>query len=220
MFEIGGTVFSFPSKKKKMTDEERLTRCRERNRVHAKNTRERKKEQNHLLEMQINNLRAATLKMREEMTDGGETASGSTSTSARYNSSTTTSSKSDEDSENMNFTFEKRFKSDAEDYDDPIASSEALLRFSRGEQEPGSLTEFSLCHKNDEHPNMTPDEIEVIRRERNRMHAKKTRMRKKKALAEMQQVPDPELGCSSILYSTCVLGGGNASERDLHIEDT
>lgn len=34
----------------------------------------------------------------------------------------------------------------------------------------------------------TPEEIEKFRRERNRMHAKKTRLRKKKALAEMQKV--------------------------------
>lgn len=33
----------------------------------------------------------------------------------------------------------------------------------------------------------TPDEIEQQRRERNRMHAKKTRLRKKKVLADMQQ---------------------------------
>lgn len=57
--EDGTAVFTFHSRKKKMTEEERLLRCRERNRIHAKNTRERKKEQSELLEMKIAELSAA-----------------------------------------------------------------------------------------------------------------------------------------------------------------
>ena len=55
------SVIAFQSKKMKMTDEERLTRCRERNRVHARNTRERKKEQSELLELKIKELSATVI---------------------------------------------------------------------------------------------------------------------------------------------------------------
>jgi hypothetical protein len=61
-------------------------------------------------------------------------------------------------------------------------------------------TQISATLSDDEELEMNPDillkdkttcstnELEMIRRERNRMHAKKTRLRKKKMLAEMEAV--------------------------------
>ena len=59
LFGEDGSAFAFPAKKKKMSEEERLQRCRERNRIHARNTRERKKATNELLEVRIAELSAA-----------------------------------------------------------------------------------------------------------------------------------------------------------------
>ena len=44
------------NKKRKLTDDEKLNRCRERNRIHARNTRERKKLQMDTLQMRVHQL--------------------------------------------------------------------------------------------------------------------------------------------------------------------
>ena len=44
------------TKKRKYCDDERLQRCRERNRIHARNTRERKRVQMESLQQKIQNL--------------------------------------------------------------------------------------------------------------------------------------------------------------------
>ena len=150
-----------------MSEEERLVRCRERNRIHAKNTRERKKERNELLEMQINQLKAATLQLRQE--------------TASDDSLSATMLESGMEPLDYLQTIKKRKPTeDTLSSNDELNTNNHQLIFHESSR-------FSQLQKKDAHTR-TPEEIEMLRRERNRIHAKKTRMRKKKVLADMQQV--------------------------------
>lgn len=168
MFDLGGGhIFTFPSRKKKLSEEERLIRCRERNRIHAKNTRERKKERNELLEMQINQLKAATLQLRQE--------------TANEDSSPPDIIESGMEPLDYLQTIKKRKPTE-----DTLSSNDEL-NINNHQLIFHENSRFSLLQKKEAHTR-TPEEIEMLRRERNRIHAKKTRMRKKKVLADMQQV--------------------------------
>ena len=167
MFDLGGGhIFTFPSRKKKLSEEERLIRCRERNRIHAKNTRERKKERSELLEMQINQLKAATMQLRQETSND------------EY--PTTVIENSLEPLDYLQTLKRRKPTEDTLSSNDELATNNHPLVFSENSR-------FSMVQKKDAHTR-TPEEIEMLRRERNRIHAKKTRMRKKKVLADMQQV--------------------------------
>jgi uncharacterized protein YggL (DUF469 family) len=166
-------------RRKKLSEDESLKRCRERNRKHARNTRERKKMQMDALQRRIQELTEEkyTLTSANEVSVASILISLTGQDSANFDKESNdllfassprknTSHPRDE----MNKTIEKIHSHVAAMLidNDEFDVNHALLRCDR-----------STC---------TTVELEKIRRERNRMHAKKTRLRKKKMLQEMEAI--------------------------------
>ena len=138
-----------------------LSRSRERNRIHARKTRERKKLQMSLLEARVNELKTETSRLRQlvderytadllvGMSLGGEDKKIPLQSSAMLCGPSTTTSTTQEQVPEENGSVQKRVRR-------------------RGKY--------------------TPQEREKIRRERNRMHAKKTRDKKKTQFDLNEQV--------------------------------
>ena len=166
-------------RRKKVSEDESLKRCRERNRKHARNTRERKKMQMDALQFRIQQLTE-----EKHMLNSANEVSVASILISLTGQDAATSDKESRDllfgssprkndlypREEMNKTFEKiqnhvaAMLIDNDEFD----VNHALLRCDR-----------STC---------STLELEKIRRERNRMHAKKTRLRKKKMLQEMEAI--------------------------------
>lgn len=159
--------------KAKLCEEERLKRRREKNKLHARNTRDRKKQQIDELELRIEELIDEKLKF--QMND-----SKSSIASILISLGNGSSKSNDEDSQNdmmkksaqntANCTLEKlrQYVSNLLMDSDDLDFDHDLLQKDR-----------SSC---------TTAELALIRRERNRMHAKKTRLRKKKIQEEMELI--------------------------------
>mmetsp|Transcript_780 Transcript_780/g.1707 ORF Transcript_780/g.1707 Transcript_780/m.1707 type:complete len:415 (+) Transcript_780:132-1376(+) len=172
-------------KRRKLTEDERLQRCRERNRVHARNTRERKRAQMDLLQLRIQELSD-----EKRGLENFEPAESSVASILMSLSSTPLAQS------NSCFPFsEACFPfSDANPGADNASQNFAAETIER------LKTQISATLSDDEELEMNPDillkdkttcstnELEMIRRERNRMHAKKTRLRKKKMLTEMEAI--------------------------------
>ena len=111
--------------------------------------------------------------------------------------------------------------------DNEQSSSENSHEFSLLDRNKGTSSFPKDVHYNNPSYSSTdPDEIERVRRERNRMHAKKTRLRKKKVLADMQQVNTAPCSIAlSMLHiyniGVCCVGVGSreAAVRDSVAQD-
>jgi len=169
------TFVSEVRKRRRMSSEERLQRSRERNRVHAKKTRQRKKMMMEALSSRIEDLKNEFSKLRQivderytayillvmaganEKGDGASMPGGSKTDAAATGSKLASASLAEILGPNH---------SHAEEDEDLDEAPQKRTR-RRGKY--------------------TPAEREHIRRERNRMHAKRTRDRKKLFLEESQQ---------------------------------
>lgn len=157
-------------KRRKLTSDERLKRNRERNRMHARKTRERKKKQSFALQQRISELQSESNQLRQ-IIDDRFTACALLGLSQETNqagekipilSSATICKKSNFDiidsSDSLNI-----------DHLSPSTKSPTNKRVRRRGK-------------------YSPQERERIRRERNRMHAKRTRDKKKMFLEASEQI--------------------------------
>lgn len=150
-----------PLKKKKLASDERLKRSRERNRIHARKTRERKKLQMGMLESRVNELKSESQRLRQ-LVDERYTAdllvvlSTGSGNKVEVQSSATLCG-----------------TAAAQPASTEMSSEEVMASASKRSRRRGKYT---------------PQERERIRRERNRMHAKKTRDKKKSQFDSNEQV--------------------------------
>uniref|UniRef100_A0A7S2REX0 BZIP domain-containing protein n=1 Tax=Rhizochromulina marina TaxID=1034831 RepID=A0A7S2REX0_9STRA len=159
-------------KRRRLSSEERLQRSRERNRMHAKKTRQRKKMQIEALQARIDELKTEFLGLRQivderytayillVMSGAAENGSGASFLSSSAEGPSTLGSK---------FTSASLAQIIGRDPDAEDDKEEAPQKRTRRRGK------------------YTPAEREHIRRERNRMHAKRTRDRKKLFLEESER---------------------------------
>jgi hypothetical protein len=167
-------------KRRKLSDEERLKRCRERNKLHARNTREKKKVQIDALHKRIEQLTDEKMKLINEKSEKSVAdilmALSGTGASSNPDDIDTFSAKINDGS--ISSAREETMKILGK-----IRSQVSSLLVEESdidkEASPKLPKDRSLCSAFD---------LEKLRRERNRMHAKKTRLRKKKMLAEMERI--------------------------------
>ena len=156
-------------KRKKLTCDERLKRNRERNRMHARKTRERKKKQSFALQQRIKELQSESNKLRQ-IIDDRFTACALLGLSQQTNQA----------GENIPILSSATIckKTDFENID----SSESF------NIEDTSPTKSPTNKRVRRRGKYSPQERERIRRERNRMHAKRTRDKKKMFLEASEQI--------------------------------
>jgi len=153
------------TKRRKLTGDERLKRNRERNRMHARKTRERKKKQSFALQQRISELKIESNLLRQ-MIDERFTACALLGLSQQTN----------QDGESI-----------------PIMSSATICKKSTNHNgsdvaENMNSENASPIRRARRRGKYSPQERERIRRERNRMHAKRTRDKKKLFLEASEQV--------------------------------
>lgn len=158
-------------KRQRLSEEDRLQRCRDRNRVHAKNTRERKKVQMEIIQMRIERLHEEKAKLSRQVLD--------TTVAGILISLSSQSTPVDTTAVDTSF-LEKGTSSVTATFDqikNQVADEMSDLEMADDDME--SLKKDKAHY--------TPEEVDAIRRERNRIHAKKTRMRKKKMMKEIEE---------------------------------
>jgi hypothetical protein len=184
--------------------EERLARSRDRNREHARRTRLRKKAQLQALQSRVKELQDESRMLRQTVEECS-IASILLGLSSGYNREQDDELAEIQDACNAEtertfFTMtgkRKRFVSDAGDGPPPmklkIKGQTTLVGGAGGKSHINWKTGVYLDEKG-EQKQLTSDELESLRRERNRMHAKMTRDRKKlfissveKTIAELEQ---------------------------------
>ena len=153
------------TKRRKLTGDERLKRNRERNRMHARKTRERKKKQSFALQQRISELKIESNLLRQ-MIDERFTACALLGLSQQTN----------QDGESI-----------------PIMSSVTICKKSTNHNGNDAADNMnsenaSPIRRARRRGKYSPQERERIRRERNRMHAKRTRDKKKLFLEASEQV--------------------------------
>ena len=168
-------------KRRKLSDEERLKRCRERNKLHARNTREKKKVQIDLLHKRIEQLTDEKMKLINEKSE----KSVADILMALSGASNTDSNPDDID----------KFSSKINDGSISSAREETMKILGKIRSQVSSLLVEESDIDKEASPKLPKDrslcsasDLEKLRRERNRMHAKKTRLRKKKMLVEMERI--------------------------------
>jgi len=183
------------SSKKQTTSHERLKRSRERNKIHARRTRQRKKEHMQDLEKKAKILKQTQISLKlltnEKNTANILIAMFSTEVSLEPKSTTT------------DLRIEELLKRSTEDIPDvsQIPEMPALVLpghhnnrkrdfilnykdiVTDGQKLPDDGIDYDLLAK--DRSKCTSTELDKIRRERNRMHAKRTRDRKKRFMDEM-----------------------------------
>jgi len=169
-------------KRRKLSDEERLKRCRERNKLHARNTREKKKVQIDALHKRIEQLTDEKMKLINEKS---EKSVADILMALSGGASSTDSNPDDIDkfAEKINNGSISSAREETMKILGRIRSQVSSLLVEESdvdkESSPKLPKDRSLCSASD---------LEKLRRERNRMHAKKTRLRKKKMLVEMERI--------------------------------
>eukprot|EP01038_Epipyxis_sp_PR26KG_P013968 gene13968-18736_t len=167
------------SKRRRLTDEERIKRCRERNRVHARNTRERKRMQMEQLQSRIQELIDEKQRLKLVIPDAS-VASILMSLCVASDIDAKQDDSKIESKEDTSINAEK--KSEATILLEKLRSQVSALL---SDDEEFDSMDPSLFMPKDK-SSYTSSELTMIRKERNRMHAKKTRLRKKKMLSEME----------------------------------
>jgi len=179
------------------SEEDRLARNRERNREHARRTRLRKKEQlkksqervkvleeeNEKLKLSIEECNVASILISLAKQDASSVLETSKcSLPERELSSTATEISREGSQEPLRAPIKrKRFVSNA----DEIASS-------KGSSKSAKKTQINwksgiMCDENGEQRQLSPSELDALRRERNRVHAKMTRDRKRMFMMNIEQ---------------------------------
>ena len=157
-------VLDDDTKRRKLTGDERLKRNRERNRIHARKTRERKKKQSFALQQRISELKVESNLLRQ-MIDERFTACALLGLSQQTN----------QDGESI-----------------PILSSATVCKKSSLDFTSSDIADMNVdiaspIRRARRRGKYSPQERERIRRERNRMHAKRTRDKKKLILEASEQ---------------------------------
>jgi len=144
---------------------------RERNRIHARNTRERKRQQMDLMQKRIEQLYNEKSSLSKQLVDN--TVAGILITLSSVNDK----SIDKDNGAHLNDIMSDGMRS----YEDIRARISHSLSDSEDVDSCSDLL-------NKEKSSCTSEELDIIRRERNRMHAKKTRLRKKKMIQEMESI--------------------------------
>lgn len=184
--------------------EDRLARSRDRNREHARRTRLRKKAQLQGLQSRVKELQDESRMLRQTVEECSIASIllglSSGDTKAQDDEFTEIQNACNAETERTFFTMtgkRKRFISDAGDGPPPmklkIKGQTTLVGGAGGKSHINWKTGVYL-DETGEQKQLTSDELESLRRERNRMHAKMTRDRKKlfissveKTIAELEQ---------------------------------
>lgn len=141
---------SLLSRKRHMAPDDKLARCRERNRMHARKTRERKKNQMNALQQRIEDLHAESKELRLKIDERY---------TARLLIGLTSNCADMEDCISSGMLCSDSYSNTADWFRD-----ETAIPYQKRVRSPGKYSQL---------------ERERFRRERNRMHAKRTRDRKK-----------------------------------------
>mmetsp|Transcript_25359 Transcript_25359/g.27712 ORF Transcript_25359/g.27712 Transcript_25359/m.27712 type:complete len:459 (-) Transcript_25359:542-1918(-) len=153
-------------KRKKLTSDERLNRNRERNRIHARKTRERKKFQTSAIQNRIHQLFEEGQKLRQ-MIDERYTASSLLGLSQSPNT------KRENDQNKVALVPSSTI---CNNFYENIITENNWIKDTNGNPYFQPVQTAKRVRRSGK---LNPQEREKIRRERNRMHAKKTRDRKK-----------------------------------------
>mmetsp|Transcript_28186 Transcript_28186/g.38765 ORF Transcript_28186/g.38765 Transcript_28186/m.38765 type:complete len:576 (-) Transcript_28186:130-1857(-) len=195
-------------KRRRFSDDERLKRCRERNKIHARNTRERKRMQMETLQQTIQDLIDEKVRLTSLIPDASIASilMSLNQPSANGTGLSKTSSEADlNGAENNNKHEEIAALSQALMHQESELSKEARRRanltIEKLRLQVSALLnvdeELDVNHMSPNNANVCTEkdrskfsksELSQIRRERNRLHAKKTRLKKKKMLAEMELI--------------------------------
>lgn len=172
------------SKRKKSLSEEdddsKLKRCRERNRFHARNTRERKKNQIEMMLSRIDKLNEERAVLSAQVVDTTVADILMTLSSQEKSSSADKIGINDDDDD------EKHSNSSKTRSNTQMKSLDQICAHVMKELVDDNDIQADLELLNKDKTACTSEELESIRRERNRLHAKKTRLRKKLMLQEME----------------------------------
>lgn len=160
-------------KRRRLSSEERLQRSRERNRMHAKKTRQRKKMQIEALQSRMEELKAEFTGLRQIVDDRYTAYILLVMSGAAENGSGASLPTSG--SEDSNWLGSK------------FTSASLAQIIGRDPDEEELDKEEAPQKRTRRRGKYTPAERETIRRERNRMHAKRTRDRKKLFLEESER---------------------------------
>ena len=170
-------------KRRKLSDDERLKRCRERNKLHARNTREKKKVQIDALHKRIEQLTDEKMKLINEKSE--KSVADILMALSGTGASSTDSNPDDID----------KFSAKINDGSISSAREETMKILGKIRSQVSSLLVEESDIDKEASPKLPKDrslcsasDLEKLRRERNRMHAKKTRLRKKKMLVEMERI--------------------------------
>jgi len=169
MTEKGGMDLHSDLVKSRDSEDDRLKLSRERNRIHAKKTRERKKTQVGIMLRRIEELKAEKSTLLTNVID--------TSVAAILITLSSNSPRLDSVVDNFNETWD--FKTNS-------TGSETTDQDSPESIESNEDDTDVECFSSNLRSGAETDDVDALRRERNRIHAKKTRLRKKKMLIKME----------------------------------
>ena len=223
-------------KRPRLTSEQRLERSRERNRIHARKTRQRKKLIMTEMQKRLKELHESGLKLRQNI-DERKTANILLSMSAvpdsempelpvriEFNPDDLQQVKNEDLDRLAGNSKRKASDSDSDDEDeDEIGSGDDSVSTDEGNEygreEARERPDSPKRPRTDEHfaedDGITdPAALELHRRERNRMHAKRTRVRKKHIMDETSKMIDRlEKQNVQLLDYLTVLEGGKLTNR-------
>eukprot|EP00607_Mallomonas_marina_P007837 CAMPEP_0182418040 /NCGR_PEP_ID=MMETSP1167-20130531/2499_1 /TAXON_ID=2988 /ORGANISM="Mallomonas Sp, Strain CCMP3275" /LENGTH=576 /DNA_ID=CAMNT_0024592005 /DNA_START=81 /DNA_END=1811 /DNA_ORIENTATION=- len=172
-------------RKKSPSDENvdgKLQRCRERNRFHARNTRERKKNQIEMMLSRIEKLNEERAALSAQVVDTTVADILMTLSSQEQKTSEDSLNGLEENSlDGKNSNKIKKENSNMKSLDQICAH---VMKELVDESNEEIKADLELLNK--DKSACTSEELDTIRRERNRLHAKKTRLRKKLMLQEME----------------------------------
>lgn len=188
-------TMSLKNNKKATSQNERLQRSRERNKMHARKTRQRKKEHMQILEARVEELKKGQINLKLQINEKN-TANILLGMFAVHSR--------EENGVHIDAKVEELMNRATEDIPDAskIPELPALIlpgqhNKRRGQSAPGNEQLATTQYPNDgidyellgkDRSRCTPAELDKIRRERNRMHAKRTRDRKRIFMEKMEEM--------------------------------
>jgi len=165
--------------KKIRDDDEKLLQSRERNKVHARNTRERKKIQMDAMLLRIESLQREKMDLSKQLLDttvADILVCLSTNSASNTTLSEASSGTSSEDSSTSSNISESKLKS----------LERIKLEISQDMNDDNDDLKMDMELLSKDKASCTIQDLENIRRERNRVHAKRTRIRKKRVMMELE----------------------------------
>jgi len=218
-FNLGSiSQLNVDSRKKQTTRDERLQRSRERNKVHARRTRQRKKEHMQDLVQKAADLKQTQISLKSLINEKN--------TANILLAMLSPDVPSESNDANKDALIENLLKRSNEEIPDASQITElpALVLpghnnyrkkeiscISGGSKYPNDGIDYKLLTK--DRSKCTTFELDKIRKERNRMHAKRTRDRKKRFMDEMEKIIKKLESENEVLYNrTQVVNGGNVPQ--------